>query len=626
MAYVKQNFETGQTLTADALNHMEDGIYAASVASSSGSSAPSNVVDLIMFMGQSNMAGRGVASEAPVVPEGHGYEFKAITDPTKLYPIVEPFGVNENSSVSGVTESTKTGSMVSAFAIEYYKRTGVPIVGVSCSKGGTEIAWWLGKPLTDAVTRHNTAKAWLTANGYIIRNDYMVWCQGETDSRLGTSADSYKSQLKSLIETMKENGVQKCFIIRIGNKKDNATYNDKIILVQNEFCREYEDAVMVSTMLAGFAEQGLMKDDDHFKQPAYNLAGTDAAKNTSFFVNTGIEPYMYDPELKTVYFPYGDISGSGSTIEVDTSLDITSENPVQNKIVATEIINLTDLVNDLAQGEFTSYTVTYNLTNAVCSYSPSSVFEGRVFNTKVIPSSNHYIKSINVTMGGTDITSFAVSDTTISIDGVSGDIVITVVAEVYADLLTFTFDSIEENGVDLSQAGTVSDGKITLATPAEGSTNALTLANSIRVSPDSSFTIEVIAEATSTTGVILGNRSSTSGAFLNLKSNNSAAAFRFRDFNRTFSVMFGTKSPLTGKHHYAIVYDSSTKTFNGYIDGIIQDVVFEDGTVSTFTAFEFTDIFGGYRGSSTTYSDFVGDVYYLRVVDRALSTSEFHTE
>ena len=28
-------------------------------------------VDLLAFMGQSNMAGRGVAAQAPAVPEGH---------------------------------------------------------------------------------------------------------------------------------------------------------------------------------------------------------------------------------------------------------------------------------------------------------------------------------------------------------------------------------------------------------------------------------------------------------------------------------------------------------------------------------------------------------------------------
>ena len=55
-----------------------------------GGGGSSKTVDLIIFMGQSNMAGRGVAAEAPVVPEGHGYEFRAISDPTRLYPLAEP--------------------------------------------------------------------------------------------------------------------------------------------------------------------------------------------------------------------------------------------------------------------------------------------------------------------------------------------------------------------------------------------------------------------------------------------------------------------------------------------------------------------------------------------------------
>src|SRR5699024_2535827 len=76
-----------------------------------------NPVDLIMFMGQSNMAGRGVTSTrwpqtAPLVKHDAGYEFRAISDPTKLHPISEPFGVSENNDASGITETTKTGSMV----------------------------------------------------------------------------------------------------------------------------------------------------------------------------------------------------------------------------------------------------------------------------------------------------------------------------------------------------------------------------------------------------------------------------------------------------------------------------------------------------------------------------------
>ena len=73
------------------------------------------LVDLIFFMGQSNMAGRGDAALAPAVTPGMGFEYRAVTDPAQLHPLAEPFGVNENDP-TGVNEpGMKTGSMVSAF-------------------------------------------------------------------------------------------------------------------------------------------------------------------------------------------------------------------------------------------------------------------------------------------------------------------------------------------------------------------------------------------------------------------------------------------------------------------------------------------------------------------------------
>ena len=44
-------------------------------------------VDLLFFMGQSNMAGRGEAALAPVVAPGMGYEYRAVTDPDTLHPL-----------------------------------------------------------------------------------------------------------------------------------------------------------------------------------------------------------------------------------------------------------------------------------------------------------------------------------------------------------------------------------------------------------------------------------------------------------------------------------------------------------------------------------------------------------
>ena len=45
------------------------------------------LVDLIFFMGQSNMAGRGDAALAPAVTPGMGFEYRAVTDPAHLHPL-----------------------------------------------------------------------------------------------------------------------------------------------------------------------------------------------------------------------------------------------------------------------------------------------------------------------------------------------------------------------------------------------------------------------------------------------------------------------------------------------------------------------------------------------------------
>lgn len=108
----------------------------------------SKIIDLFLFMGQSNMAGRGIVNEswtetAPSILSGAGYEFRAITDPTKLYEMAEPFGVNENTP-DGINDGVmKTGSLVTAFTNAYYTHNGkIPVVGISASKGGSVVAEW----------------------------------------------------------------------------------------------------------------------------------------------------------------------------------------------------------------------------------------------------------------------------------------------------------------------------------------------------------------------------------------------------------------------------------------------------------------------------------------------------
>lgn len=250
-------------------------------------------IDLFMTMGQSNMAGRGVASLAPIVPKGYAYEFRAISDPTKLYDIFEPFGVNENTP-GGIHDGIlKTGSLISAFSIAYYNKTSVPAVYVSASKGGTSILEW--QPgvylLNDAIERLIKATTWLKSNGYIIRHTYILWSQGETDGDHAMSKQDYSMYLERLLEEMCVNqGIETCFLIRTGNHRDNPSLYSNIKEAQTEYCKTHSHAVLVSVKFEEFAEKGLMKDVFHYTQKGYNMVGEEAGINTANFVTTGTLP------------------------------------------------------------------------------------------------------------------------------------------------------------------------------------------------------------------------------------------------------------------------------------------------------------------------------------------------
>lgn len=266
-----------------------------------------NEVDLILFMGQSNMAGRGTASQAPAVPLGNAFEFRAISDPTKLYPLNEPFGVNENNP-NGISENNKTGSLVSSFAIEYYNLTNRSLVGVSASRGGSEIEEWSPESsyLNDAIARYNLAKNWLTTNGYTIKNQIMLWCQGETDVSRGTTLAEYETRLKNTIEEMISEGIEKCYLVRIGNRLDSYENETKAMIeFQTNFCKTYSHATLVSTKFSEMTPDNLdmmHSGGIHFRQAGYNLAGKEAGINTAYHVLRQKEPTLYDGETDSLYY------------------------------------------------------------------------------------------------------------------------------------------------------------------------------------------------------------------------------------------------------------------------------------------------------------------------------------
>lgn len=297
--------------------------------------AVSKTVDLVLFAGQSNMAGRGEYDEAVKCEVGHGYEYHSVTEPGVLTTVSEPFGKYENNNAindnGGDGKDRRGGDMVSAFMESYYKTSGTAIVGVQCSRGGTESKWWnTADKLTEMAARYNEAKSYLESCGYTINKKFMVWCQGCSDADSNRSIDAYKSNTKAIFETLKSSaGLTDMFMIRIGHCKTSGAaaideVKDARYKAVNLAQKELADIENGITAVASFYTDeyaALMRDQYHYHQAAYNSVGTIAGNNTAYTLYGNGEwtdyPEPADDEKKPL--PINEFELTSSEIEIDVS-------------------------------------------------------------------------------------------------------------------------------------------------------------------------------------------------------------------------------------------------------------------------------------------------------------------
>lgn len=259
-------------------------------------------VDLMIFMGQSNMSGGGGnAAEAPVLTRGAGYEFRAVTNTGDLFVLKEPFGENENKE-GGCDDRfilKRSGTLVTAFVNAYYENTKTPVIAVSASRGSTHMKEWTGGGISlkeDAAERLMCAKNYLEQNGFGIRHIYMVWFQGESDGADRTSADVYKRDFEYLFSYMQGYGVEKCFLIETGYDLHDLEQEDQekiegyraIMQAQEEICRESEDVILASTTAPGLqSRDDKWCDGVHFNQESLNKIGREAGQRAGEYTVYG---------------------------------------------------------------------------------------------------------------------------------------------------------------------------------------------------------------------------------------------------------------------------------------------------------------------------------------------------
>ena len=208
-------------------------------------------------------------SESEVVP--CAWEYRFLTD--SLVPLRNPVGediTHQNTQgylfVKGTVirewlEHHTAGSacyghtnLVPACCRAYIQATGREVTAVHIAKGSTQIAYWLPEGAGHSILLEKTAAAKKKVNPDRI---WFVWLQGESDALASTSKECYKESLVRLMASLKELGVEKFGIIRVGRFAGDER-DDAVLDAQCEICRENPDFVMLTTLA-----------EELFKDPRY---------------------------------------------------------------------------------------------------------------------------------------------------------------------------------------------------------------------------------------------------------------------------------------------------------------------------------------------------------------------
>ena len=140
----------------------------------------------------------------------------------------------------------------------------------------------------------------------------------------------------------------------------------------------------------------------------------------------------------------GKVTSGGINSTAKTLLQTILQNAIYTTDQSANINALITALSTTTDPTVTNYTITNTLTNCTSSNVDTSVTGNTSYNTTITANEGYTLSNITVTMGGTDISSTAVSGNNITISSVTGDIVITASA---TEIIT------DDNLIDVSKAG-----------------------------------------------------------------------------------------------------------------------------------------------------------------------------
>lgn len=242
-------------------------------------------VDLMLAMGQSNMRGKGLASQGVAAATRAGYWYAD----DNSFPVAK-------DPVYGAD----TGSALPAFANEWQARTGRTAVFVQRAIGGSALIpsadsgngnWNKTGGTLYATAISGVAAARQALSTYSVfgtNRTFMLWAQGERDAQAldsgngGVTEATYTAALNTLIADLRAElagGLTHSFIFELGTHSEGLGEASWAIIraAQGTVAAADPAVSMVFTNAKNFAAQGKMSDTLHYNQTGYNEMGTQGA-------------------------------------------------------------------------------------------------------------------------------------------------------------------------------------------------------------------------------------------------------------------------------------------------------------------------------------------------------------
>lgn len=411
----------------------------------------------------------------------HLYSFGIISDihmgantsDTDLQSALTYLNANENVAFTCVPGDITNGGTDAQFqSYKTIKETYSPNTEVYTTNGNHE---WRNSSFSNTLweTYMSNPRDYVLTHGKEVF--IFIGIHGDADSK-NTFSDAQKTWLETQLEKYKNTRVflfEHYFINGTGNGNYNSLYP------VNTLTYNQTHGLWLLNLLKQYKNVFLVTGHSHLKFRTQELDKRITICNNVGGIETG---YML--HIPSIVIPRDIIDGTSISDYLYAQSEGVVIDVYENCIlyrgrnfVDEKFIPIGQFILQKTQGTLptvNTYTITNTLSNCISSNSATSVKENTSYSATISASEGYAISSITVTMGGTDITSTAVNNNTISISNVTSNIVITATAEVDGINVVWT-------------KGT----KIDKTTGAESSSNAYASSNYIEVDNTKTYTIEL---------------------------------------------------------------------------------------------------------------------------------------